>query len=502
MDSRLKIFTPKFEIDNTGSFLCKTYTEHDTLKQSSSNTYYYRVQHNMEHITCKSCQHYFNNDCYFPKEKLDKLTHKISQKKFKCTACNSRIKRLFNILSQILSEKQNNVHTHQLCRRCYQVLRSRNPKKFCYTIAIIITELIFFLYLLISIFMLRILDFPIFIFITMLWFTLPAFLYIKPTKRWKYIKKNILENLDDYFIKNEKKNEVIPHNKDFNDPKYNKNVSNYSTFQISEWALNKLDQIVEIPYITLESEGVNVKPMRGKKKFTVKLDPEIAEARKLAIGDVIQLINPKTKKCIYRILEKFKRVDKGTRSMRLNTLTRYLLSVEINDQILIKKVDFGFAKKIFLVKIENIPSIDIEFWKKSLKNIVFGIGEEFLFDNLFMRIPLKVVDYVPQLEAVILNSDTKIEILKEKYSDIINKKELMNEAIEKIRSFMKQVDRKPFMIKRQYIPELFDNILYNYSEIDGLPILKHTVLSYLLHKGLQANFSDQVIYFLEVTPQK
>ena len=77
-------------------------------------------------LTCKTCSHYINDDCYFPKSEIDKIElDRLNRSRFQCNLCGNKIDRMLTIVQKIYFEVKFNMNMPLICCNCYQSLEEK-----------------------------------------------------------------------------------------------------------------------------------------------------------------------------------------------------------------------------------------------------------------------------------------------------------------------------------------------------------------------------------------
>jgi len=109
---------PDFEIDKKGRVICRYHSNYHYFIDSHKD-YFEDMSLDLE-ITCKTCIHYTNDDCYFSKSLIDEIELKrISKKSYNCKFCGDRIHRMQSILYTIYNKEAFAIDTPLTCRNCY-----------------------------------------------------------------------------------------------------------------------------------------------------------------------------------------------------------------------------------------------------------------------------------------------------------------------------------------------------------------------------------------------
>ncbi len=123
----MKFIEPSFEIDNKGRTMCKNHTYYQFFKISNKTIY---EEKQLEKIlTCKACEHYYNNNCYFPKREIDLIERDRQKERIKCVLCGNRIHRLLTIVQSLYYEAKFNVKVPPICCDCHLSLNDQSFMK-------------------------------------------------------------------------------------------------------------------------------------------------------------------------------------------------------------------------------------------------------------------------------------------------------------------------------------------------------------------------------------
>jgi hypothetical protein len=118
------VVEPSFEIDEKGRVICQSHSEFPLLIKPDK-TYLEELQMETQ-LTCKSCSHYVNDDCYFPKSEIDKIeTDRLSRSRFQCNLCGNKIDRMLTIMQKIYFEVKFNMNMPLICCNCYLSLSEK-----------------------------------------------------------------------------------------------------------------------------------------------------------------------------------------------------------------------------------------------------------------------------------------------------------------------------------------------------------------------------------------
>ena len=112
------VIEPSFEIDEKGRVICQSHSKFPHFIQPAK-TYFEELQMEKE-LTCISCSHYINDDCYFPKSELKKIRFRVHLRRFRCELCGNPITKLHNVLHKKLTERRGNVEIALICCSCWR----------------------------------------------------------------------------------------------------------------------------------------------------------------------------------------------------------------------------------------------------------------------------------------------------------------------------------------------------------------------------------------------
>ena len=109
---------PSFEIDEKGRVICKEHTNYNYFIRPKKDFFYDMLLESQ--LTCKTCSHYFDNNCYFQKSEIDLIEQKRKKKKkeYKCKLCGNKISIMLAIVQKIYNEEKFNVKIPLVCCNC------------------------------------------------------------------------------------------------------------------------------------------------------------------------------------------------------------------------------------------------------------------------------------------------------------------------------------------------------------------------------------------------
>lgn len=80
-------------------------------------------------MTCKTCDHYIHDDCYFSKSELKKTRLRVRLRRFRCELCGNPIHKMHNVLYKKIKESQGNVEIPLICCSCHANMGSPDIKE-------------------------------------------------------------------------------------------------------------------------------------------------------------------------------------------------------------------------------------------------------------------------------------------------------------------------------------------------------------------------------------
>ncbi|TFF97119.1 MAG: hypothetical protein EU540_09180 [Promethearchaeota archaeon] len=110
-----------FEIDEKGRVLCKNHSNYDYLIRPRD---YFQDLYLDAELTCKTCSHYENNECYFSKTRIDEIINKGLKKTYLCRLCGKRIDRMLSIIHKLYYKEIYDVEMPLICCDCYEKIKT------------------------------------------------------------------------------------------------------------------------------------------------------------------------------------------------------------------------------------------------------------------------------------------------------------------------------------------------------------------------------------------
>ena len=222
------------------------------------------------------------------------------------------------------------------------------------------------------------------------------------------------------------------------------------------------------------------------------IDPRIIEQYDLRTGDVLELTHESTSKKSYVLLWSSNPNDYGKGLIRIDGYTRENISVGIDDQINVQKVNVEKAAEITMSPIVDLNIVGLEdYMSEKLDGRVVAKDDVILFNIMGKRIGFLIVATKPQNRALLINSHTKFKIGST--SDIgVQDKKIDRITYEDIGGIKNEVQKVREMIELPLRhPELFDKIGIEAPKgvlLHGPPGTGKTLLAKAVANETNANF--------------
>lgn len=110
-----------FEIDNKGRVICKKHSNYDYLIRPRD---YFQDLYLDAELTCKTCSHYDNNECYFSKTRIDDIINRGLKKAYVCRLCGKKIDRMLSIIHKLFYKETYDVDMPLICCDCYEKINN------------------------------------------------------------------------------------------------------------------------------------------------------------------------------------------------------------------------------------------------------------------------------------------------------------------------------------------------------------------------------------------
>ncbi len=222
------------------------------------------------------------------------------------------------------------------------------------------------------------------------------------------------------------------------------------------------------------------------------IDPRIIEQYDLRTGDVLELTHESTAKKSYVLLWSSNPNDYSKGLIRIDGYTRENISVGLDDQINVQKVNVEKATEITMSPIVDLNIVGLEdYMSEKLDGRVVAKDDVILFNIMGKRIGFLIVATKPQNRALLINSYTKFKIGST--SDIgVQDKKIDRITYEDIGGIKNEVQKVREMIELPLRhPELFDKIGIEAPKgvlLHGPPGTGKTLLAKAVANETNANF--------------
>jgi hypothetical protein len=114
---------PSFEIDEKGRVICQYHTNYSFFMMPNKTLMQEKQMEIL--LTCKTCKHYINNDCYFPRKEIDKIeVDRLKKHVFTCRFCGNLIDRMLTVIQKLYFKQRFNIEIPLICCSCYESLKS------------------------------------------------------------------------------------------------------------------------------------------------------------------------------------------------------------------------------------------------------------------------------------------------------------------------------------------------------------------------------------------
>jgi hypothetical protein len=118
------VIEPSFEIDEKGRVICQSHSKYPLfIKPAMTPSEERRME---KKLTCLSCSHYINDDCYFPKSEIDKIElDRLNRSRFQCNLCGNKIDLMLTVMQKVYLEVKFNTDMPLICCDCYSSLEQK-----------------------------------------------------------------------------------------------------------------------------------------------------------------------------------------------------------------------------------------------------------------------------------------------------------------------------------------------------------------------------------------
>ena len=222
------------------------------------------------------------------------------------------------------------------------------------------------------------------------------------------------------------------------------------------------------------------------------IDPKTIEEYGLRTGDVVELTQESTSKKSYVLLWSSNSNDYGKGLIRIDGYTRENISVGIDDQITVQKVNVEKAEEIKMSPTVDLNIVGLEnYMSEKLDGRVVAKDDVLLFNIMGKRIGFIIISTKPQNQALLINSHTKFKLgttsdipVQDKKIDRITYEDIggIKNEVQKVREIIELPLRHP---------ELFDKIGIDAPKgvlLHGPPGTGKTLLAKAVANETNANF--------------
>ena len=118
------VVEPSFEIDEKGRVICQSHSEYPHfINPVMTPTEELQME---KQLTCISCSHYVNDNCYFPKSEIDRIElDRLNRSRFQCNLCGNKIDRMLTIIQKLYLEVKFQMNMPLICCNCYQSIKEK-----------------------------------------------------------------------------------------------------------------------------------------------------------------------------------------------------------------------------------------------------------------------------------------------------------------------------------------------------------------------------------------
>lgn len=119
---------PSFEIDKKGRVICQYHSNYSFFVMPDKTLIQERQMEVL--LTCKTCKHYFENDCYFPRKEINRIEiDRTKRHMFICKFCGNNIDRMLSVMQKLYLKERFNIEIPLICCSCYESLKSHKLVK-------------------------------------------------------------------------------------------------------------------------------------------------------------------------------------------------------------------------------------------------------------------------------------------------------------------------------------------------------------------------------------
>ena len=112
----------KLNCNSYGRVICQSHSKYPNFIQPNKTDF--EDEQMEKELTCLTCSHYENDDCYFPKSEIDRIEFdRLNRSRFQCNLCGNKIDLMLTIVQKIYFEVKFNMKMPLICCFCYEGLK-------------------------------------------------------------------------------------------------------------------------------------------------------------------------------------------------------------------------------------------------------------------------------------------------------------------------------------------------------------------------------------------
>jgi len=115
----MEYIEPSFEIDDKGRVICRNHSKYNYFTEPKD---YFQDMYLDFELTCKTCSHYQENNCYFTKKRIDQILLKA----YLCRLCGNKIDRMLTVIHKLYYKEIYDVDIPLICCDCYEKIKKND----------------------------------------------------------------------------------------------------------------------------------------------------------------------------------------------------------------------------------------------------------------------------------------------------------------------------------------------------------------------------------------
>jgi uncharacterized membrane protein len=122
-----RIIKPSFYIDDERRVICESHSQIERIRSLTAFSDFPGSEATFQLeklLTCKTCDFYKKDVCYFPKEEIDKIEKDRRTNYFHCKLCGGSIDRPLTIIYSLYNKEKFNVQMPTVCCTCFAALEN------------------------------------------------------------------------------------------------------------------------------------------------------------------------------------------------------------------------------------------------------------------------------------------------------------------------------------------------------------------------------------------